>query len=133
MSKVNKNIHTSGKRKTAIARATLKKGTGKIRINNQLLESVEPRLFREKIAEPIELTGIKDVDINVSINGGGVTGQADAARVAISRAMVEHKPAVKETLLSYDRNLLVADIRRKEASKPNSHGKARSKRQKSYR
>ncbi|MBR9676451.1 30S ribosomal protein S9 [Candidatus Woesearchaeota archaeon] len=131
--KKEKNIHASGKRKTAIARATLRVGTGKIRINSKLLDSYQPRLAREKILEAIKLSQVRNVDINVKVIGGGIMGQAEAARLAISRALVEHTPSLKKTFLDYDRNLLVADVRRKEPSKPNSHGKARAKRQKSYR
>lgn len=130
---MKKVIQTSGKRKSAIARATLKKGTGKVRLNGQLIDTIQPRLAREKIMEPLKIVNCNDVDINVSLNGGGMTGQAEAARLSISRALVEYNPTYKQTLLGYDRALLVADVRRKEPSKPNSHGKARAKRQKSYR
>ncbi|PLW79724.1 30S ribosomal protein S9 [Candidatus Woesearchaeota archaeon] len=130
---MSKTIQTSGKRKTAIARATLSKGTGRVRLNGRLLETFEPKLAREKIAEPLKLVKHTDVDINISLMGGGVSSQAEAARLSISRALVEHNESNKKTFLDYDRTLLVADVRRKESSKPNSHGKARAKRQKSYR
>ena len=75
------------------------------------------------------------VDIKVRVSGGGIMGQADAIRLAIARCMVEYvkDDKLKEKFLEYDRQLLVADVRRKETSKPNRHGSARSKRQKSYR
>lgn len=128
-------IHVSGTRKRAVARATLKEGKGDVRINNISLEHITPRITRMRIQEPLILAGntAKKVDIRVNVFGGGVTSQADAARLAIARALVEHTPALKETFLNYDRNLLVADVRRKEESKPGRHGKARAKRQKSYR
>ena len=131
-----KVVHTSGKRKRAIARATLRNGKGKVKINNQLLETIEPRLARVKMREPIILSGDmgKKVDINVKVIGGGITSQAEAARLAIARALVEHSkdPKLEKSFLDYDRHLLVADVRRKEVNKPN-RSKARSKRQKSYR
>ena len=126
-------IQASGKRKTAIARATLNKGSGNIMINGKSLDVFQPKLAREKIREPLRLVKHQDVDIRVSLMGGGMMSQAEAARLSISRALVEHNPTFKKTLLEYDRALLVADVRRKESGKPNSHGKARAKRQKSYR
>lgn len=130
---MNKTIQSSGKRKTAIARATLSKGTGAVYIDGKSLEIFQPKLSREKIREPLRLAKHSDVDIKVSLMGGGISSQAEAARLSISRALVEHNKANKQVFLDYDRALLVADVRRKESGKPNSHGKARSKRQKSYR
>lgn len=128
-----KIIQGSGKRKSAVARATVKPGTGVVKINNRNLETWGTELLRMRVKEPLILAGVDDLDINVLVNGGGVTGQADAIRLAIGRALVEHNSKLKSVFLDYDRQLLVADIRRKEVVKPNSHGKARSKRQKSYR
>jgi len=132
-----KIVHVSGKRKRAIARATLKQGKGNIKINNQLIESFEPKFVRMKIMEPLILAGdlAKKININVNVSGGGIISQAEASRLAIARALIEYSKSktIKEDFLKYDRHLLVADTRRKEASKPNRHGQARAKRQKSYR
>ena len=130
-----KAIQASGKRKKAVARATIKPGKGNVRINNLSLEQYGTTLARARISEPLKLASkfAEGLDVSVTSNGGGMTGQADAIRLAIGRALVEHKPALKEVFLEYDRTLLVADVRYKEVSKPNSHGQARSKRQKSYR
>ena len=130
-----KVIHTKGKRKRAVARATLKEGKGRIRINSKLLNIIEPKLARMKIREPILLAGdiINKVDIDVNVFGGGIMSQADASRLAIAKSLVQHNKKLEKTFLDYDRQLLVADVRRKETHKPNSHGKARAKRQKSYR
>lgn len=130
-----KHIITAGKRKRAVARAVLKKGKGDVRINNISIENYSPRIAQLKIKEPLILIGddSKSIDISVKVEGGGVISQADAARLAISRALVEYNQSNEKTLLDYDRKLLVADVRRKEARKPNTHGKARAKRQKSYR
>lgn len=131
-----KVVHTSGKRKEAIARATLKAGKGKVRINNLSLDTVEPKLARMKIREPLMLAGnvAKKVDISVRVYGGGQMSQAEAVRLAIARALVEHSKddRLEKVFLDYDRQLLVADVRRKEVNKPN-RSKARAKRQKSYR
>ena len=130
-----KIINTSGKRKRAIARATIKEGKHLVKINNIALDVYEPQMARLRIEEPLILAGdaVKKLSINVSINGGGVTGQANAARLAIAKALAEYNENFRQVFLDYDRQLLVADVRRKETRKPNSHGKARSKRQKSYR
>ncbi len=130
-----KIINSSGKRKTAIARATLKEGKGKVRINNEILENVEPSISRMKIKEPLILAGdiAGKVDIDVDVKGGGYNAQAEAARVAISRALVIYNQKLERIFLDYNRSLLVSDVRRKECAKPNSKGRARSKRQKSYR
>ena len=133
---MTKSTVISGKRKRSIARASIKQGKGTIRVNGSKIEVYEPKLARERIMEPIRLIPdeFKKVDIDINCSGGGVTSMADAARLAISRAIVEHtkNDKIKDILLNYDRTLLVADVRRKEMRKPND-SKARAKRQKSYR
>ena len=132
---VKKIIQTKGKRKRAIARATLRVGKGKIRFNKIPLDIVNPKLLRMKLREPLLLADdtAKMVDIDVSVFGGGIVSQADAARLAIAKALVQFNKKLENVFLKYDRQLLVADVRRKEPCKPNRHGKARAKRQKSYR
>lgn len=129
-----KIINTSGKRKRAIARAKLIEGTGLIRINSLNIEQYQPAMLRMKIKEPLILAGeiASKVNINISVQGGGKNSQADAAKLAIGRALVEYNNKLEKVFLSYDRQLLVADVRRKESAKPND-SKARAKRQKSYR
>ena len=131
-----KIIHTSGKRKTAIARATLRSGKGRVRVNNKPVEFYQPELARLKIQEPLELAGkhTKRIDINISVQGGGVMGQAEASRTAIARGIVEWSgdEELQKLFQSYDRALLVNDTRRKEPKHPLGRG-ARKKRQKSYR
>ena len=132
-----KNIHASGKRKMAIARATLKQGNGLVRVNKIPVNFIEPKISRLKLREPLILAGdiANKVDIDVNVTGGGTTSQAEASRLAIAKALVNFtkNDKLKEVFLNYDRNLIVADVRRKEAAKPNRHGQARSKVQKSYR
>lgn len=127
---------TSGKRKTAIARATVKPGRGRIRINNIPIEVYTPEMAREKIEEPLLLAGDswKELDINVRVQGGGFMGQADAARMAIARALVEWSgsSALRDKYLDYDRSMLAGDPRRKEPKKFGGPG-ARRRKQKSYR
>ncbi len=132
-----KLFHASGKRKAAIARATVEEGKGQVRINSILLNNYSNLLAREKIKEPLAIAGdeiIKKIKINVDVNGGGWLGQAEASRLAIARALVGYTASKKleKSFLDYDRGLLVADVRFKETYKPND-SKARAKRQKSYR
>ncbi len=130
-------ILTSGKRKNAIARAVLKPGSGRIRINKKPIKLIQPPLARQKVLEPLILVGsdlYNKVDIDVTVQGGGVTSQAEAARTTIAKALTQYfgDPQIRQKLLEYDRKILVSDPRRKETKKPGGRG-ARSKEQKSYR
>jgi small subunit ribosomal protein S9 len=129
-------IETSGARKTAVARATIKEGKGRIRINGVPVEIYQPELAKLKMMEPVMLAGdkISKVDIAVNMRGGGVIGQAEAARTAISRALVDFfkDQELEKIFKDYDRSLLVSDVRRKLPKKPGGSG-ARKKKQKSYR
>ncbi len=127
-------IHAPGKRKRAIARATIYPGKGIVKLNGQHLQQYGNSLLRLRVQEPLLLAGelAQGLDVHVQAQGGGVSGQADAARLAIARALVQQQPSLKEVFADYDRLLLVADVRRKETRKPND-SKARAARQKSYR
>jgi small subunit ribosomal protein S9 len=131
-----KIINTSGKRKTAIARATLKAGKGVIRINSVPLEKYGSDVTRMKIAEPLYLipNAVAGIDVTIDVAGGGVMGQAEAVRTALARGILlwHNDPKIKDVYLTYDRTLLVNDSRQKEAKKPHGRG-ARKKFQKSYR
>jgi small subunit ribosomal protein S9 len=133
---MGKLINTSGKRKSAIARATVKAGKGRVRVNRKPIELVEPEIARLKMMEPLVLAREKSekVDINVQVEGGGFMGQADSVRTAIARGLVEffNDDELKERYLKYDRALLVNDPRRHLPKTPLGRG-ARKKRQKSYR
>jgi small subunit ribosomal protein S9 len=133
---MNKTI-TSGKRKRAVARAVLEEGTGKILINGK--DYKELNFFdRLKIEEPLRIAepvlGRLNFDVSINVKGGGEKGQIEAARIALSRAILKFSKSdeLEKIFLNYDRNLLVADVRRKEPYKPGD-SKARRKRQKSYR
>ncbi|MHA1302386.1 MAG: 30S ribosomal protein S9 [Candidatus Heimdallarchaeaceae archaeon] len=132
-----KVIVTSGKRKTAIARATIKEGKGRIRINGVPLEVLPNELQRVKIEEIFYLSGqnLKDkVDIKVNVRGGGYMGQAEAVRTAIARGLINYfeDDGIKERLIIYDKTIVSGDPRRTE---PKHFGgpSARSRFQKSYR
>jgi small subunit ribosomal protein S9 len=129
-------INTTGKRKEAVARAVIKKGDGKVRINSVPIEIYTPELAKVKIMEPLNLAPEKasGVNIDVNVQGGGVMGQAEASRTAIAKALVQFYEDDDLTRLfkQYDRSLLISDPRRKLPKKPLGRG-ARKKRQKSYR
>ena len=137
MSKARKVLVLTGKRKTAIARATVKAGKGRIRVNNIPVEIFEPKLARDKIMEPILLVEDevwKQVDINVKVSGGGFMGQAEAARVAIAKSLLKWTKSTRlETALrDYDRTMIAGDPRRTEPKKFGGPS-ARARDQKSYR
>lgn len=131
-------VHTSGKRKTAKARATVKEGSGTIRVNSKPLDVLEESMKR-MIEEPLRIAGegvYSDLQIQVDTEGGGKNGQAEAARMAVARGLVKFTDdeELENEFLEYDRNMLVEDSRRTETRKPSQSSKgARHKQQKSYR
>jgi small subunit ribosomal protein S9 len=137
MSKTKKVMVLSGKRKTAIARATVRLGKGRVRINNVPLEIFEPKIARDKILEPLLLTEDKvwsQLDINVTVAGGGFMGQAEASRMAIAKGLLKWTKStrLRTTLRDYDRTMIAGDPRRSEPKKFGGPG-ARARDQKSYR
>lgn len=132
-----KVLVVSGKRKTAIARAVVKPGIGRIRINKTPIEILEPEIAREKIMEPLLQAGgevWKQMDIDVKVSGGGYMGQAEAARMAIANAILKWTKSthLRTIFVDYDRTMIVGDARRKEPKKFGGPG-ARARDQKSYR
>ncbi len=128
-------IVARGKRKEAVARASIKKGTGKVRFNGALLSTVNSPFVKQVIAEPIRFfPGASQVDIEVIVNGGGTMGQAQACRTAIAKAIVEYSKDedLRAKMLEFDRSLLVEDPRRVEPKKFKGP-KARARFTKSYR
>ena len=129
-------IITCGKRKTAIARAAVRPGKGRVLINKVPIEIYTPAVAKDKIMEPLLLAGgmWKELDINVNVKGGGFMGQADSARMAIAKGLVKWtgSSALRRKYMEYDRTMLAGDSRRKEPKKFGGPG-ARRKKQKSYR
>jgi len=137
VSSTTKVLLTSGKRKTAVARATVRTGKGRVRVNNIPVEIFEPLIARDKILEPLRLAGDnvwKQLDIDIRMSGGGFMGQADAARTAVAKALLRWtKSSHLQTLFAeYDRTLIAGDHRRREPKKFGGPG-ARARDQKSYR
>ena len=132
-----KKIVKSGKRKTAIARAVLTEGTGIVKINGEdynNLHEFKKLLIEEVLRINQRITNNTKFNVNITIKGGGEKSQIEAARLALARAILEFtkSKALREVMMSYDKHMLIADVRRKEMYKPGD-SKARRKRQKSYR
>ena len=137
-------VQTFGRKKNAVAVALFRAGEGTIRVNGKPLDLIEPAALKMKVIEPLMILGkekFADLDIRVRVNGGGNVSQLYAIRLAICRAIVafhqkyrdeQSKREIKETLLQYDRSLLVPDLRRREPKHVGGKG-ARAKKQKSYR
>ena len=127
----------SGKRKTAVAKATIEDGKGIVTFNKRPLTFLSD-LQQLEISEPLvlakDILGELNFDIALNVTGGGIACQVEAGRLAIAKAIVKFtkKEDVKNVFLAYDRNMLVADTRRKEACKPGD-SKARANRQTSFR
>ncbi|KAH7954429.1 hypothetical protein HPB49_018372 [Dermacentor silvarum] len=138
------SVQVFGRKKTATAVAYCKRGNGLLKVNGRPLENIEPLTLRYKLLEPILLLGkerFAGVDIRIRVKGGGNVAQIYAIRQAISKALVAYyqkyvdeqsKKEIKDTLIQYDRTLLVADPRRCEPKKFGGPG-ARARYQKSYR
>ena len=133
-----------GRKKNAVAVASVRNGKGVLRVNGSPIELLEPQSLRAKVLEPILLLGLakfQKLDIRIRVRGGGYVAQIYAIRQALSKGVVAYyqkyvneteKREIKELLLQYDRSLLVADPRRCEPKKYGGPG-ARARYQKSYR
>jgi len=125
-----------GKRKTAIAKAVLTVGSGRVTVNSIPLEVLTPEMAQMKIMEPLIIAGdkAKEVDINVNVVGGGVMSRADAARMAIAKGLINFMKSseLRKKFIMYDRSMIAGDPRRTEPKKFGGPG-PRRRRQKSYR
>ena len=110
-------VQATGRRKRAIARVCLRAGTGKITINGRTLEEYIPsELLRMIAVEPLKVTETSEAyDIDVTMDGGGISGQAGALRLGIARALAEleteRRPVLKKA------GFLTRDVRKKESKK----------------
>lgn len=133
-----RKIIISGKRKTAVAKVTLKEGSGKI-FYNMLPQSEMPLFHKLALIEPIRIYEVEigeplKRDFHVRTMGGGKEGQIQAARLAIAKALIEitGSEVLRKAFIKYDRHIIVQDSRRKETRKPGD-SKARARMQTSYR
>lgn len=133
-----KNYIVKSTRKNAVARCTVKKGTGKIRVNKMALDAIYPTGYKKSmILEPTKLLPeeFSKYDFSVNVSGGGISSQVQAVRNCIAKGIVVatgNKKTIKEKFLKYDRHILIDDVRNKEAKKQLGRG-ARKKKQKSKR
>ena len=114
-------VFSTGKRKKAVARASVRPGTGIVTFNSKPIESVQNETIRLLLQEPLLLIGDawKKFNIKVKTKGGGIIGQAQAARQAIARGLVQVLgEEAKKVFIEYDRKMLVYDPRRTEPHKP---------------
>jgi len=110
-------IQATGRRKAAVARVRLRDGTGVVTINKRSIEEYFPSAtHRMMITEPLRLVEKSDVyDVDTTMDGGGISGQAGALRLGIARALVELDPEQRLTLKKA--GFLTRDAREKESKK----------------
>lgn len=110
-------VRATGRRKSSVARVRLYDGTGTFELNGRSLEDYFPPMaLRLRVLEPLKLAEAEGrFDIKAKIEGGGFTGQSDALRLGISRALVEHDPELRTTLKK--EGMLTRDARRVERKK----------------
>ncbi|HKL71527.1 MAG TPA: 30S ribosomal protein S9 [Marinilabiliaceae bacterium] len=115
-------INALGRRKEAVARIYLSEGKGKITINKKDLETYFPAaILQFVVKQPLELLGVAgNYDIKVNLDGGGTTGQAEAVRLAIARALVKINPEDKSVLRTS--GFITRDSRVVERKKPGQPG-----------
>jgi len=116
------DVIVSGKRKTAVARAIIREGVGRVVYNGYPIEAYPNEQAKQRIMEPLNIIPEKlrnQVDIFINARGGGFMGQADAARMAIGLGLVKYTGSdeIKRILTEYDRTILSGDPRRKEPKK----------------
>ena len=119
--KKKKPVYAIGKRKKAVAWVSVRPGTGIVLYNSKPVESIENETMRLLLGEPLMLVGDawKAFNISVKTKGGGIIGQAQAARQAIARGLSEALGGnLKKVFMEYDRNMFVYDPRRTEPHKP---------------
>ena len=107
----------TGKRKTAVARVIIRPGSGQFDLNGRSLEVYFPRRVHQVVVrQPLEIVGFTDrIDVRARVHGGGISGQADAVRHGIAKALIEADPALRGELKR--RQLLTRDPREKERRK----------------
>ena len=120
---------TVGRRKESVARVRLRDGAGTLTLNGRALEDFFPTMaIRMRVMEPLQLTQTQSrFDVDATLEGGGVNGQADALRLGIARALIEYDPELRPTLKKA--GLLTRDARSVERKK---YGLRKARKAKQY-
>lgn len=93
-------VQATGRRKTSVARVRLRDGSGQMTLNGRPLEEYFPTMAaRMRVMEPLTMTQMQGrYDVDATLEGGGTTGQVDALRLGIARALIELDPELRQTL-----------------------------------
>jgi small subunit ribosomal protein S9 len=111
-------IQTVGRRKTSVARVLLRPGKGEWSVNGRPMADYFPRPTHQiRVEEPLKLTELDgQFDVRIRVHGGGLTGQSDAVRMGLARAIVEHDEELRGVLR--EKGMLTRDARQVERKKP---------------
>lgn len=120
------DVHTIGRRKSAVARVYVSRGTGKIFINTRDVTNYFPKATSRYIVyQPLNLMKVNEAyDFKINVKGGGVTGQAGAIRLGIARALLKLTPSSRAELKAA--GFLTRDARKVERKKPGKSGARKS-------
>ncbi len=115
---VTNQIQTVGRRKRSVARVLMRPGSGEWKVNGRTLQDYFPRPTHQiRVEEPFKLAGVEgDFDVIVRVHGGGLTGQSDAVRMGLARALVVHDEELRPSLR--EKGMLTRDARQVERKKP---------------
>jgi len=115
---VKDQIQTVGRRKRSVARVILRSGSGKWKVNGRAMEDYFPRPTHQlRVVEPFKVVGLEgEFDVFIRVHGGGLTGQSDAVRMGLSRALVVHDEELGPLLRV--KGMLTRDARQVERKKP---------------
>lgn len=111
------SLHGVGRRKSSVARVWVRHGSGSIQVNGlKHVDYFDTDIARDAVVIPLKLTGLdRKFDIQVNVSGGGRTGQSEAIRLAITRALVGNDDSLRK--LFRDNDLMTVDARKKERKK----------------
>jgi small subunit ribosomal protein S9 len=115
---VKNQIQTVGRRKRSVARVILRPGIGEWKVNGREVTDYFPRPTHQiRLEEPFKITDLEgQFDVTVRVNGGGLTGQSDAVRMGLARAIVQHDEELRPVLR--EKGMLTRDARQVERKKP---------------
>ncbi len=115
---VKNQIQTVGRRKRAVARVLLRPGSGEWKVNGRTMKDYFPRSTHQlRVEEPFKVAGVEgDFDVVVRVHGGGLTGQSDAVRMGLARALLVHDEELRPLLR--EKGMLTRDARQVERKKP---------------